>query len=89
MTWRAEVEGRQFVLTDKGMADGLVGHYHRNDPEVGDAFAEWVNESYTPWDALNDDLDRALRQRAEEIVAYRQDIVERLLPWAHYEEVEG
>lgn len=85
MSWTATVEGRLFVLTEKGMIDGLVEHYYNNDLVVGERFAEWVNETYTPWDALNDDLDRALWQWAEETVLYRRDIVEELLPWAHWE----
>ena len=88
MTWTAQYEDRLFVVSDKGMMEVLVEHYRNNDLAVGEKFAEWVNETYTPWDALNDDFNRALWQWAEEMVLYRQDIVEALLPWAHCEEAE-
>ena len=87
MTWTCEYEDRLFTMTDESMAGWLVERYYDQDLAVGDKFAEWVNETYTPWDALSDDLDRALRQWAEEMVLYRQDIVEELLSWAHCREV--
>lgn len=87
MTWTCEYEGRLFTMTDESMAKWLVERYYDQDLAVGDKFAEWVNETYTPWDALSDDLDRALRQWAEEMVLYRQDIVEGLLSWAHCKEM--
>lgn len=87
MTWTCQYEDRLFTMSDESMAGWLVERYYDNDLALGEKFAEWVNETYTPWDALSDDLDRALRQWAEEMVLYRQDIVEELLSWAHCKEV--
>lgn len=89
MTWTCQYEDRLFTMSDESMAGWLVERYYGKDRAVARRFAEWVDVTYTPWDALNDDPDRALRQWAEEMVQYRQDIVEELLSWAHCREVRG
>lgn len=87
MTWTCMYEGKRFVLTDQGMIDHLARRY-TYDRSIGDEFSEWVNETYTPWEALCENFDETLETWAREIVTHRQDIVERLLPWVHWEAEE-
>lgn len=79
MTWTREVSGTLFTMDDEGMVDYIMDEYHHNNLEVGEAFAEWVNEVYTPWDAMNTDMGFAMRVWACHLVQNRQDLVEGLV----------
>lgn len=87
MTWTCEYEDRLFTMNDEEMVDHLIDEYRHNNLEIGQAFAEWVNEIYTPWDAMNTDMEFAMRVWAQHLVQNRQDLVEGLVPWAHCKEV--
>lgn len=81
MSWVTEVEGRRFVLTDEQMIPALMEQFRMGNERVADTFAEWVNDRYTPWDALNSEPDLALSIWAEESVRGRQHDVEWMIGW--------
>lgn len=41
----------------RAVKDMLMARYKNYDLMIGDLFAKWVNEEYTPWDALNSDFN--------------------------------
>lgn len=86
MSWTCEYEDRLYIKDDEQIIDCLARRTTFVE-EVRDEFVKWVNESYTPWEALCENFDEAVMTWARDMVLHRQDIVERLLPWAHCEEV--
>lgn len=86
MSWTATVEGRLFVMDDAAMVRHLIDRYNKCDGAVGDEFAEWVDNTYTPYEAMESDLDDSLRIWAEETVRYRPDIIMSMVPWVHWKE---
>ena len=86
MSWTTEVAGRRFVLTDEQMIPGLMEQFRMGNERVANMFADWVNDRYTPWDALNSEPDLALSAWAEECVRGRQQDVEWMLGWVRYEQ---
>ena len=74
MSWTTEVAGRRFVLTDEQMIPGLMEQFRMGNERVANTFADWVNEEYTPWEALESTHDAALELWAQHLVHDRPDL---------------
>lgn len=88
MTWRVEAAERDYRVIDEWMVMFVRNLYHAHHEAVCSGFTEWVNDTYTPFEALETWLDETLKTWAEHIVANRPDIVEGMIPWVHHLEEE-
>ena len=80
MSWYMEYEGVRFPIDDDGMKRYIKQRYRDDDEAVRQAFADWVNEEYTPWEALESTHDAALELWAQHLVHDRPDLIPGLLP---------